>query len=380
MTTAVESPQFIRTIEWDMMDKSKFFPLSMLSSFSVRCCLYPLTVIKTRLQVQRHDDVYKGGSYSSPMVSLVLTDSSQLTADGFEKFPDQIPEFSYWICGVESMVDAWTKIYQGEGAAGLYRGFWVSTFQIISGAFYISTYEGVRHILTINNVNSRLKSLVAGGCASAVGQTIVVPFDVMSQHLMVLGVVDYGPKKQKLANALVVLSSTAEDGEIEVRISIVLNPLGISMDPTRSRLKITLDIMKQIYIQDGVHGFYRGYVASLCTYVPNSAMWWTFYHLYQDELYAIFPSWVSHLFIQCMAGTLGGFTTTLLTNPLDIVRARLQVQRLDSMQKTFHILWTEERLRIFTKGLSARMVQSACFSFAIILGYETIKRMSVNEE
>ncbi|CAG2067050.1 unnamed protein product, partial [Timema podura] len=105
---------------------------------------------------------------------------------------------------------------------------------------------------------------------------------------------------------------------------IVLNPLGISMDPTRSRLKITLDIMKQIYIQDGVHGFYRGYVASLCTYVPNSAMWWTFYHLYQDELYAIFPSWVSHLFIQCMAGTLGGFTTTLLTNPLDIVRARLQ--------------------------------------------------------
>nr|CAD7589346.1 unnamed protein product [Timema genevievae] len=309
MTTAVESPQFIRTIEWDMMDKSKFFPLSMLSSFSVRCCLYPLTVIKTRLQVQRHDDVYKG------------------------------------------MVDAWTKIYHGEGAAGLYRGFWVSTFQIISGAFYISTYEGVRHILTVNNVDSRLKSLVAGGCASAVGQTIVVPFDVMSQHLMVLGVVDYGPKKQKLL--------------------IVLNPLGISMDPTRSRLKITLDIMKQIYIQDGVHGFYRGYVASLCTYVPNSAMWWTFYHLYQDELYAIFPSWVSHLFIQCMAGTLGGFTTTLLTNPLDIVRARLQTPcRRHSTSCG----------RIFTKGLSARMVQSACFSFAIILGYETIKRMSVNEE
>nr|CAD7444689.1 unnamed protein product [Timema bartmani] len=28
--------------------------------------------------------------YSSPMASLVLTDSSQLTADGFEKLPDQI--------------------------------------------------------------------------------------------------------------------------------------------------------------------------------------------------------------------------------------------------------------------------------------------------
>jgi len=60
MTTAVEAPQFIRTIEWDMMDKSKFFPLSMLSSFSIRCVLYPLTVIKTRLQLQRHDQMYKG--------------------------------------------------------------------------------------------------------------------------------------------------------------------------------------------------------------------------------------------------------------------------------------------------------------------------------
>jgi solute carrier family 25 protein 44 len=57
--TAVETP-FIRTIEWDMMDKTKFYPLSMLSSFSVRCCLYPLTLIKTRLQIQRRSHMYTG--------------------------------------------------------------------------------------------------------------------------------------------------------------------------------------------------------------------------------------------------------------------------------------------------------------------------------
>lgn len=55
-----EQKHFIKTIEWDMMDKSKFFPLSMLSSFSVRCALYPLTLIKTRLQVQKRNDVYTG--------------------------------------------------------------------------------------------------------------------------------------------------------------------------------------------------------------------------------------------------------------------------------------------------------------------------------
>lgn len=62
MSTVVEAPppEFIKNIEWEMMDKSKFFPLSMLSSFSVRCALYPLTLIKTRLQIQKHTDMYSG--------------------------------------------------------------------------------------------------------------------------------------------------------------------------------------------------------------------------------------------------------------------------------------------------------------------------------
>jgi len=99
-----------------------------------------------------------------------------------------------------------------------------------------------------------------------------------------------------------------------------------------------------------------------------------------DELIKLLPGSFSHLCIQAMAGTLGGFTTTIITNPLDIVRARLQVQRLNSMLDVFRILWVEERMHIFTKGLSARLVQSACFSFTIILGYETIKRMSIIDE
>lgn len=62
MSSIVETPppQYITTIEWNMMDKAKFFPLSMLSSFTVRCALYPLTLIKTRLQIQKHNVMYKG--------------------------------------------------------------------------------------------------------------------------------------------------------------------------------------------------------------------------------------------------------------------------------------------------------------------------------
>lgn len=123
----------------------------------------------------------------------------------------------------------------------------------------------------------------------------------------------------------------------------------------KSWINITKELVTQIYIKDGIQGFYRGYLASLAAYVPNSAMWWAFYHFYQgaiyifsyllnqgrarlvlnlnflnflsfaDEIIKISPIWISHLFVQCIAATLGGFTTTIITNPLDIIRARLQV-------------------------------------------------------
>lgn len=304
--------KIIRNIEWDMMDKTKFFPLSMLSSFSVRCALYPLTLIKTRLQIQKHNDLYTG------------------------------------------MFDAYGKIYRYEGFSGLYRGFWVSSVQIVSGVFYISTYEGVRHILHQKKVHSSLRALIAGGCASLVGQTIVVPFDVLSQHLMMMGV---NGREEK-----------------------AFNHLGIKTQSNKSKFALTLDVTKHIFKMDGIAGFYRGYWASLSAYVPNSALWWGFYHFYQDQLFYLLPSWFSHLLLQSISGTLGGFTTTVLTNPLDVVRARLQVQRIGSMRTAFRDLWVEEGLNMFTKGLSARLIQSATFSFSIIVGYETIKRISVNEE
>ncbi|XP_063917913.1 solute carrier family 25 member 44 isoform X2 [Zophobas morio] len=253
------------------------------------------------------------------------------------------------------MFDAYGKIYRYEGLAGLYRGFWVSSVQIISGVFYISVYEGVRHWLAQRNIDSRVRALIAGGSASMVGQTIIVPFDVLSQHLMMMGVHGGGDK-------------------------LAVGTLGLSIKPGSSKLAVTVEIAREIFRRDGVSGFYRGYMASLAAYVPNSALWWGFYHFYQDELHAIMPSWVSHLFIQTMAGTLGGFTTTIITNPLDVVRARLQVQRLQSMGSAFRDLWAEEGVRMFSKGLSARLIQSATFSFSIILGYETIKRVSVNDE
>lgn len=63
-----------------------------------------------------------------------------------------------------------------------------------------------------------------------------------------------------------------------------LNPLGIKLYPGQSKLRLTCDIASKIYEHDGFRGFYRGYFASLVAYVPNSALWWVFYHMYQGKL------------------------------------------------------------------------------------------------
>ncbi|UYV81269.1 SLC25A44 [Cordylochernes scorpioides] len=55
------------------------------------------------------------------------------------------------------------------------------------------------------------------------------------------------------------------------------------------------------------------------------------------------------------------------------------VQRLDSFSQAARILWEEERFRALTKGLSARLLQSSISSFCIVLGYESLKRFSLQE-
>ena len=40
-------------------------------------------------------------------------------------------------------------------------------YQVVSGIFYVSTYEGVRHILDKNGVQDpRVKAMLGGSCAS----------------------------------------------------------------------------------------------------------------------------------------------------------------------------------------------------------------------
>ncbi|XP_077996849.1 solute carrier family 25 member 44-like [Glandiceps talaboti] len=292
-----------KIIEWDDMDKKKFYGFGVMISMGIRGMIYPTMLVKTRLQVQKHDTYYKGT----------------------------------W--------DALKKIVRYEGVRGLYRGFVVNVFTIFSGQCYITTYELTRKKLS--HMNNTTRSFIAGGCASLVAQSITVPCDVVSQLLMMQG---------------------QTQGEAKLNLS------------DGSGIKRTTGIIRTIWVQEGAIGFYRGYLASLMTYIPNSALWWPFYHFYWQQLASIAPAGVPFIVLQAIAGPAAGISAATLTNPMDIIRTRLQVSGGKSIIDTAVNLIRQEGFKGLTKGMTARYLSSAPASLIIIVSYETLKRISLKQE
>lgn len=204
----------IQIIEWEDLDKRKFYSLGVFMTLTTRATVYPASVIRTRLQVQKGKSLYSG------------------------------------------TFDAFCKILRTEGVRGLYRGFMVNTLTLIAGQGYITTYELVRKYVNQYSPSNTVKSVVAGGMASLVAQTITVPIDIVSQHLMMQG-----------------------QGEHLTRFK-AKPKVGLATAKHKLSFGQSRDITVQIFSADGFRGFYRGYVASLLTYIPNSALWWPFYHFY----------------------------------------------------------------------------------------------------
>lgn len=71
-----------------------------------------------------------------------------------------------------------------------------------------------------------------------------------------------------------------------------------------------------------------------------------------------------------------GFSYTL-RHPADLSSSPFQLESNLSLRTCIKKLWLEEGLTILYKGLSARIMQNAPTSGLMVLGYETLKRLSL---
>lgn len=203
-------------------------------------------------------------------------------------------------------------------------GFLVSNFQLLFRQFYFTAYEYIRQVMGPSSLvyqylgasrGEFVRDFAAGGCASCASQFFTVPINIVGQRMMV--------------------ETNAGAG---AQISAIR-------------------MARTIYREDGLRGFYRGFGASVIQFAPTSGLWWALYAQYKIGLFAVVPDGLlgsAHdATFSAVAGLASGVSTVVITNPLDMVRTRLQVEaregKLTNMRTQFKTIWQEGGVRGFFK-------------------------------
>ncbi|CAD5214366.1 unnamed protein product [Bursaphelenchus okinawaensis] len=324
----------LHIIEWSHLDLWKYYPLAMGTSLTVRCALYPTTVVKTRLQLQNKSSVYRG------------------------------------------TFDAFRQIAKTEGVGALYRGFWITFPQVCASFLYNSVYEKFRDVMNRHTFieSPQLLSALAGGAANACTEVVFVPTDIVSQYMQI-----HNQGKD--------FTGGGKNG------SAIQNCL--RNDGLEKRMTLGFRVVRAIYKTDGLLGFYRGFWSSLAMFVPSTMVFWWSYYEALIRLKSLRARWLSDgkekelenlpwqdqklLGLQAGAGLVAGVVSAGVTNPLEVYRVRIQIHR-GTYLDTFKRIIKEEGFNVFTKGLLPRVVHRGIFTCLIMIGYEAVKRISVLPE
>lgn len=156
--------------------------------------------------------------------------------------------------------------------------------------------------VTLLPLSTNQRSFIAGACASAVGQTMVVPIDVISQHLMVLrGSERSQTSGETLKRTFSLKKNLSAQSFLLINLStgkrINLSPLRLTPAELENPRWRAFGVIKAIWRRHGILGYYQGYFISICTFVPNSALWWAFYNHYcREGLHFFFHNHFINLF------------------------------------------------------------------------------------
>ena len=339
-------------VDFDNLDKTKFFLGGAALFTGVTACLYPLTVIKTR-QMVGDGSLKLGGSTAGGGAFAVARD-----------------------------------VVQTKGVSGLYRGFGT----VVVGAVPIrAVYLGVLEMtkarardacvaLDLPPMAHGLADAAGGAVASSFSQILGVPVDVLSQRQMVQGI-----------------SVRAGDGSGGTR---ELRGYRNGAHALRETLK-----------REGVRGLYRGFGASVMTLVPSSALWWGFYGTYQRAIWSFVPAEMGGeregkekgidattpsdalkktrapaestvIGVQIASGVCAGMSSGFLTTPLDIVKTRLQVLsgqpggEAHTFVSTARALYLEHGASGFLRGVRPRMTSVSIWGTTMVTAYEFLKRLA----
>jgi len=255
---------------------------------------------------------------------------------------------------------AFSKIFREEGFRGLYRGFGAILVGGTPGyVLFLTSYEGCKDYLLSNPNWSKHETavhLLSGVIAEAICCILFVPVDVVKERLQV-----QRPFQGTVKNAHVYSGS--------------------------------YDGLRQILRDQGIRGLYKGYGATMVSYGPYSALYFALYEKMKDISSQLSGCSKDDLSGQYLLGS-ASFAASIAawaTNPLDLAKLRLQVQRERSkpLKSTLHYknfnytgtfdaiskIYRSEGIRGLYKGSCARMAFEAPNMALGISLFDVFKRL-----
>lgn len=165
-----------------------------------------------------------------------------------------------------------------------------------------------------------------------------------------------------------------------------------------------------IWKEEGLRGFYRGLTATVIRDVPASGMWWGTYEAVKPHIARITEDrykrvkarvdltgegplsdarrvwWASDRRSQFISGSVAGVVTTILINPLDVLKTRLQVLYhgtnvvAPTIREESATIWRTEGLAGFMRGVAPKAITYApLFALGGVM-YEIVMALSERKD
>lgn len=254
--------------------------------------MFPVDVIKTRMQVAGSGNIYKGlissiskvtssegaaalwrgaasvvlgagpahamhfavyeavtslgqenghASVPSPKVSALAGVAATMTSDAFMTPFDVIKQRMQLNSRPTTIVKTVSKIMNEEGISAFYVSYPITLLMNIPfTAINFTVYDRIAHILDSKRNHDPLSHCISGGVAGATAAALSTPFDV---------------------------------------IKTLLQTRGITMDPKARSLNSVKDAAKYVYARNGLMGFSVGLKPRVLAAMPSSAICWTVYEM-----------------------------------------------------------------------------------------------------
>ncbi|KAL5725803.1 hypothetical protein ACHQM5_008905 [Ranunculus cassubicifolius] len=303
-----------------LLDKTKFYVVGAGLFTGVTVALYPVSVVKTRLQVATKDSVEKNA------FSVIR------------------------------------GLFRSEGIRGLYRGFGT----VITGAVpariifltslettKVATFKMIEPFKLSEPTKAAIANGLAGMTSSLFAQAVFVPIDVVSQKLMVQGYSGHAKYSGGMDVARKIIKANGVRG--------LYRGFGLSV--------MTYSPSSAVW---------------WATYGSSQRIIWRFlgHGAEKNESEPISGPWTVVL-VQASGGVVAGAMASCITTPLDTIKTRLQVmghENRETARQVVKKLILEDGYRGLYRGLGPRFFSMSAWGTTMITSYEFLKRMCAKED